>query len=182
MDINVKIQNFQHERNRDRQTILELQNSKNVVRNMIQLKKSVENIYLNYQSVLNMQKNLKQQLEQQHGDSLWHEQQFFKSNSKLFGGQDLVALEYSKEEPLPYSEKELFGSWKPYENVTQPIVSPIRNSRNDKSTSDIFQLQKTTPMKGSEPSELFSLNTSNQMNSKIYNSTFLLNHSMETRK
>jgi len=39
---------------------------------MIQLKKSVDNIYENYQSILNLQKNLRQRLEDQHGESLWH--------------------------------------------------------------------------------------------------------------
>jgi hypothetical protein len=39
---------------------------------MIQLKKSVDNIYENYQSILNLQKSLRQRLEDQHGESLWH--------------------------------------------------------------------------------------------------------------
>jgi hypothetical protein len=58
-------------RQRDRETINELQNSKNVVKNLVQLKKSVENIYENYQTVLSLQKGLKQRLEDQSGDSLW---------------------------------------------------------------------------------------------------------------
>lgn len=56
----------------DRETISELQNSKNVVKNLIQLKKSVGNIYENYQAVLTLQKGLKQKMEERHGDSLWH--------------------------------------------------------------------------------------------------------------
>ena len=47
---------------RDRETIQELQGAKGVVKNLLQLKKSVENIYENYQSVLNLQKGLKQTL------------------------------------------------------------------------------------------------------------------------
>jgi hypothetical protein len=72
LDLSMKIDNFQAQRNRDRETVSELQNSKNVVRNFLQLKKSVENIYENYQSVLALQKGLKLRLEEQSGDSLWH--------------------------------------------------------------------------------------------------------------
>jgi hypothetical protein len=48
-----------------------------VVKNLIQLKKSVGNIYENYQAVLTLQKGLKQKMEERHGDSLWHEHEFF---------------------------------------------------------------------------------------------------------
>jgi hypothetical protein len=60
-------------RNRDRETINELHNSKNVVKNLIQLKKSVENIYDNYQAILSLQKGLKKRIEDEHADSIWHE-------------------------------------------------------------------------------------------------------------
>ena len=73
----MKIENFQNARMRDRETVSELQNSKNVVKNLVQLKKSVENIYQNYQSVLALQKGIKQRLEEQSGDSLWQEADFF---------------------------------------------------------------------------------------------------------
>lgn len=60
---------------------------------MIQLKKSVDNIYENYQSILNLQKSLRQRLEDQHGESLWHQPDFFKSTSKLLlGGEEMIAL------------------------------------------------------------------------------------------
>jgi hypothetical protein len=48
-----------------------------VVKNLIQLKKSVANIYENYQAVLNLQKGLKQKLEDRNSDSLWQEHEFF---------------------------------------------------------------------------------------------------------
>lgn len=81
LDLSMKIENFQASRARDRETVAELQNSKNVVKNLLQLKKSVENIYENYQSVLALQKGLKQRLEEQSGDSLWHEADFFRQKS-----------------------------------------------------------------------------------------------------
>lgn len=65
-------------RNKDRDLIVELQSSKSVVKNLIQLKKSVENIYENYQTVLKLQKGFKQTIEEQSGDSLWNDGLFFR--------------------------------------------------------------------------------------------------------
>jgi hypothetical protein len=96
LDLSMKIENFQVARGRDRETVAELQNSKNVVKNLVQLKKSVENIYENYQSVLALQKGLKQRLEEQSGDSLWHEADFFRQKSTGLLPEQ-VDLEYSKE-------------------------------------------------------------------------------------
>ena len=79
----MKIENFQNARMGDRETVSEIQNSKNVVKNLAQLKKSVENIYQNYQSVLALQKGLKQRLEEQSGDSLWQEADFFRQKSNV---------------------------------------------------------------------------------------------------
>lgn len=62
LDLSMKIDNFQAARAKDRETVNELQNSKNVVKNLLQLRKSVDNIYQNYQSVLALQKGLKQRL------------------------------------------------------------------------------------------------------------------------
>jgi hypothetical protein len=62
------------------------------------------------------------------------------------------------------------------------MPSPIKNSEANRSGSDFYPLQKTTPLKAQEHSEIFSLNNSNQLNSKIHNSTVLLNFSLETRK
>ena len=154
-----------------------------MAKNLLQLRKSVDNIYDNYQAVLNLQKGLKQRLEEQHADSIWHEPDFFKVSSKLAMPNEEIVLEYSREEML--NDKEPFDDeWKPHENVTQPMVSPLKNSKDyDRSSSDILGLQKTTPLKSNhENSELFSLNTSNHMHSKIHNSTILLNFSLETRK
>ena len=46
----------------------------------MQLRKSVENIYGNYQAVLNLQKGIRQKLEEQ-GDSLWQEPDFLRATS-----------------------------------------------------------------------------------------------------
>lgn len=70
--VNSKMQTFQEQRSQDRETIAELHSSKNVVKNLIQLKKSVENIYDNYQAILILQKGLKSKIEEQHADSIWH--------------------------------------------------------------------------------------------------------------
>lgn len=109
--------------------INELHNSKNVVKNLIQLRKSVENIYGNYQSILNLQKGLKQRMEEQHGDSLWHQSELFKTTSKMvLPNEQIVALEYSKEELFAGKEDIATDDWKPYENVTQPMVSPLKSN------------------------------------------------------
>lgn len=63
LDNIAKIEEFQKARARDKEIVQELQTAKGVVKNLVQLKKSVENIYENYQSVLALQKGLKQSLE-----------------------------------------------------------------------------------------------------------------------
>jgi DNA repair ATPase RecN len=98
IDINLKLEEFQKARLKDRETITELQNSKNVVKNLVQLKKSVENIYGNYQTVLSLQKGLKQRLEDQSGDSLWHESDFFRQKKSSVFPEEIIGLDYSKDE------------------------------------------------------------------------------------
>lgn len=44
-DVNAKLEEFQKARSRDREIVQELQAAKGVVKNLVQLKKSVENIY-----------------------------------------------------------------------------------------------------------------------------------------
>ena len=65
-----------------------------MVKNLIQLKKSVDNIYENYQAVLNLQKGLKQKIEDGNMDSLWQEHELFGYNEAIFPpqSQDIVAL------------------------------------------------------------------------------------------
>jgi hypothetical protein len=92
LDLSMKIDNFQAARAKDRETVNELQNSKNVVKNLLQLRKSVENIYQNYQSVLALQKGLKQRLEEQSGDSLWHEADFYRQKSNVLLPEPVVDL------------------------------------------------------------------------------------------
>jgi hypothetical protein len=102
-----------------------------------------------------------------------------KATSKIvMPNEEIVALEYSREEGFLDKSKEAFEDWRPYENVTQAMVSPLKKEDNNRSASDILGLQKTTPFKGNDNSELFSLNNSNQMNSKIHNSTIMLNFSL----
>ena len=82
IDINAKIEEFQNARTRDREVVQELQAAKGVVKNLVQLKKSVDNIYENYQSVLTLQKGLKQTLEEQNADSMWQEGDFYRNKKK----------------------------------------------------------------------------------------------------
>ena len=86
-----------------------MQNSKHVIKNLVQLKKSVENIYVNYQGILNLQKGLKQKMEEQ-GDSLWHSTEFLKASTQvLLPNEEIMALEYSREEGLSRNDSEFFA-------------------------------------------------------------------------
>lgn len=79
----------------------------------------------------------------------------------------------------------MFEEFDRKQNTTQPIISSSNLSplkiNQDKSSTDLLQLQKTNPINKSagDHSELFSLNTSqNAMNSRIQNSTLLINLSL----
>jgi hypothetical protein len=87
----------QAQRSKDREIVSELQNSKNVVKNLIELKRSVGNIYENYQVILSLQKGLKQRIEERSGDSIWHEVDFYQDQGNMLPCSDVV-LDYSKEE------------------------------------------------------------------------------------
>ena len=164
MDLNVRVENVIAERQEERRVVGALQNSRPLMNNLVQLKKSVDNIYANYQAVLQLQSRLKGQVEQGEWEEGWSQAG---AGLALGHKESLVALEYSREEGRPQEE------W-PSENQgnsTQPIVSPLRHHP----TGSVEFLPATRTPHGTSDSS-FSLNTSHYPRSQ--NSTVLLNLSL----
>jgi DNA repair ATPase RecN len=62
-DLQLKFEKFDAIRTQDWESINELKNAKTIIKNLVELKKSVGNIYENYQTILNHQKGLRIKLE-----------------------------------------------------------------------------------------------------------------------